>query len=185
MSNRKSCVDCKFFSSAFPTKAAGECRKNAPTLVDEMGVALFPKVKDDDWCGDFQRPWGLYDLVDDDDADQDYDVDLPDYDDECTISSSQNGHFVTQQDLFEDRNEPDDGRFDEGADYHNPYQDWENKDSAIDSLCLSVATLEETSLDLETDVDSLKDFREWSMKTIEKLQKELQILKQPKERIGW
>ena len=162
---RISCGDCKFFASVSPAAPyEGECRKNAPTLIDELGMAVFPRTEDGDWCGDFLRLPELYD-VDDDNDEQDYEVELPDYDDENTAD-------VMQQDLFDDN-------------HNNPYQDWENKDSAIDAISLSVATLEDTSLDLETDVESLKDFREWSMKTIEKLQKELQIMKQPKERVGW
>lgn len=164
---RISCADCKFFSSVSPAAPyEGECRKNAPTLIDELGMAVFPRTEDGDWCGDFLRLPELYDVDDNyDDDEQDYDVELPDYNDENTAD-------VTQQDLFDDN-------------YNNPYQDWENKDSAIDAISLSVATLEDTSLDLETDVDSLKNFREWAMKTIEKLQKEVQIMKQPNERVGW
>jgi len=177
---RISCADCKFFSSVSPAAPyEGECRKNAPTLIDELGMAVFPRTEDGDWCGDFLRLPELYDV--DDNDEQEYDVDLPDYDEDSHLYDD-----ADEDDEDEDEdNQPDDGRFDEGADYHNPYQDWENKDSAIDSLSLSVATLEDTSLDLETDIESLKDFREWSMKTIEKLQKELQIMKQPRERIGW
>ena len=47
---------------------------------------------------------------------------------------------------------------DEGSDYHNnPYSDWENTDSVVKEL----------------------------INRIEKLEKEVQIMKQPKERVGW
>ena len=65
-------------------------------------------------------------------------------------------YYETDEDEGEDE-QPDDGRFDEGADYHNPYQDWENKDSAIDQL----------------------------ISRVEHLEKQVQIMKQPKERVGW
>lgn len=39
--------------------------------------------------------------------------------------------------------------------------------------------------DLEDDVDSLKNFRDLAMKQIEKLQRQVQLLSQPDERVGW
>lgn len=39
--------------------------------------------------------------------------------------------------------------------------------------------------DLEDDVHALKNFRTWAMAKIDKLEKDVQVLKQPKERIGW
>lgn len=39
--------------------------------------------------------------------------------------------------------------------------------------------------DLEDDVESLKNFRDMAMKQIEKLQRQVQLLSQSDERIGW
>ena len=39
--------------------------------------------------------------------------------------------------------------------------------------------------DLEDDVESLKNFRDHAMKQIEKLNRKVQLLSQPSERVGW
>jgi hypothetical protein len=39
--------------------------------------------------------------------------------------------------------------------------------------------------DLEDDVESLKNFRDHAMKQIEKLNRQVQLLSQPSERVGW
>jgi len=50
---------------------------------------------------------------------------------------------------------------------------------------IKIDGIEDDISDLEDDVHALKNFRTWAMTKIEKLEKEVQVLKQPKERIGW
>ena len=167
--SRISCSECKFYFSL--GNGDGQCRRMPPVYVPEETHAIFPMVNDLLYCGEFVRSAGTLQIEDT------FDDDLEDYyDDEDS----------EQADLFDDfDNDPVDEETPKPWSKDNPYEDWENSDSAIDALSLSVATLEDTSIDLETDVDSLKDFREYAMMKIEKLEKELQIMKQPRERIGW
>ena len=43
------CKDCAYFNAA-----NGECRRNAPFPVGHRQYAQWPKVKDSDWCGQFE-----------------------------------------------------------------------------------------------------------------------------------
>lgn len=55
----ESCLSCKFWAGVRPQQApdnsvsvTGQCRKNAPTLVD--GKAVWPATEPHDWCAEYQ-----------------------------------------------------------------------------------------------------------------------------------
>lgn len=44
------CVNCRFYDHEI-----GICRKRSPYINHETGLAYWPGVEPDDWCGDFKR----------------------------------------------------------------------------------------------------------------------------------
>lgn len=180
---QKICINCKFFSADAYSEndsGTGECRRNAPDVGSRHnGGRFFPETAYDDWCGEYRR--SFIEIDDESDAsdkqEQEYDVYLSDADDDNNGDAVQQYLFGSGVGTFVDDDIDDD--------ISNPYADWENKDSAIDAIVDRLDKVEDATTDLEADVDALKNFRTWTMEKIEKLEKEVQILKQPKERIGW
>jgi len=175
--SRISCSECKFYFS-LAQHCAGECRKNPPVIVDDEIHAVFPITNDLLYCGEFVRSAGNLQIEDthDEDLEEDtHDEDLEDYYEDNS----------EQADLFDDfDNDPVDEDTPSPWPKDNPYEDWDNKDSAIDELVDRLDKVEDVSIDLEADVDALKNFRTWAMAKIEKLEKEVQVLKQPKGLVG-
>ena len=46
------CKNCQYFKSFNQSRLTGECRRRAPSVVDE-NTALFIPVSGSDWCGEF------------------------------------------------------------------------------------------------------------------------------------
>ena len=44
------CASCLFFNASL-----AECRRNAPIPVGHRQFAQWPKVKEDDWCGQYRK----------------------------------------------------------------------------------------------------------------------------------
>jgi len=56
------CDECKYWAKLdVSSLELGRCRINSPSIssVDPFGLALWPKTKNTDWCGDF---WGKDEL---------------------------------------------------------------------------------------------------------------------------
>jgi len=52
---RASCDSCEFASMLEQNDRLFYCRRHAPGLVNGGGGALFPVVKERDWCGDYRE----------------------------------------------------------------------------------------------------------------------------------
>ena len=57
------CDKCKYWDKLdASTLELGRCRISAPSLysIDPFGLAIWPKTKNTDWCGDFWEDDGEY-----------------------------------------------------------------------------------------------------------------------------
>jgi hypothetical protein len=55
------CDECKYWAKLdVSSLELGRCRINSPSInsVDPFGLALWPKTRNTDWCGDF---WAIVD----------------------------------------------------------------------------------------------------------------------------
>jgi hypothetical protein len=52
---RASCESCEFGEMHAQNDRLFYCRRHAPGLTNGAGGAVFPVVKENDWCGDFRE----------------------------------------------------------------------------------------------------------------------------------
>jgi hypothetical protein len=49
---REQCYDCHFYRG---NSKEGYCHRRAPVISPSVSIALFPAVKSEDWCGEYER----------------------------------------------------------------------------------------------------------------------------------
>ena len=52
---KEQCSNCGFSKEVYEHQTRNlECRKNAPRKINSVGKRVWPKVNNNDWCGDWE-----------------------------------------------------------------------------------------------------------------------------------